>query len=52
MNCMYFNADSLLNKRNELKVMMGSKPFGDRSDRGGANKHFGDRSDRGGANKL
>ena len=23
MNCMYFNADSLLNKRNELKVMIG-----------------------------
>ena len=25
MNCMYFNADSLLNKRNELKVMVGEQ---------------------------
>ena len=25
MVCMYFNADSLLNKRNELKVMIGEE---------------------------
>ena len=25
MNCMYFNADSLLNKRNELNVMIGEQ---------------------------
>ena len=25
MNCMYFNADSLLNKINELKVMIGEQ---------------------------